>query len=95
MFQTVCGGEILYFHDICMIMRVAANNEALTEGFVFCDGWSTEIKPSFWRHAMYTQCWFEAIDPHSCANTRIGHCEFWHAAEAFQLGNVGLNESCL
>ena len=33
MFQTVCGGEILYFHDICMIMRVAANNEALTERF--------------------------------------------------------------
>ena len=33
MFQTVCGGEILYFHDICMIMRVAASNEALTEGF--------------------------------------------------------------
>ena len=61
----------------------------------FCDGWSIEIKPSFWRHAMYTQCRFEAIDPHSCANTRIGHCEFWHAAEAFQLGNVGLNESCL
>ena len=94
MFQTVCGGAILYFHDICMIMRVAANNEALTEGFFSAMDGALRLSQAF-GDMPCTQCRFEAIDPHSCANTRIGHCEFWHAAEAFQLGNVGLNESCL